>query len=543
MGHARQVFDEIPQPDLFLYNTIVKGYVKNELYIEVLALFNRMRSVDLMPNVFTFPMVLKSCTKVRALRDGEKVHCFVYKAGFKANPFVGTTLIDLYSNGGIIASAYRVFCEMGIRNVVAWTSIINGYISSRYVSSARALFDLAPERDIVLWNSMVIGYIENGDMGGAKELFDDMPNKDLMSWNTLLHGYANNRDVEGCEILFEKMPERNIFSWNGLIGGYARDERYSEVLSTFNRMLKKSNVIPNDATLVTVLSACAKLGALELGKWVHTYSERIGYKENLFVNNCVIDMYAKCGCLHDAIDKFDDMGRKDLISWNTIINALAVHGHGADALKMFSQMKKSKEKPDSITFIGILCACSYLGLVQEGFSNFQQMIDEYSIKPRIEHYGCMVDLLARAGLLDQAMDFVENMPIEADSIIWSTLLGACRSYKNIELAEIALKRLVELQPQNPSNYVTVSNIYGGASRWDDVARLKAAMRDTGHKKLPGCSYIEVDNGVVEFYCLDERHPMKDEIYEALMGLTEQLRIALYVEDTVEVENEDYTLKN
>jgi pentatricopeptide repeat protein len=299
-------------------------------------------------------------------------------------------------------------------------------------------------------------------------------------------------------------------------------------------MLIEGNVRPSDATLVTVLSACARLGAIDLGKWVHLYAESNGYKGNLYVGNALIDMYAKCGTVENAVDVFKSMGTKDLITWNTIINGLAIHGRGSDALTLFCQMKNAGEIPDGITFIGILCACTHMGLVEDGFSYFQSMVDDYSIVPQIEHYGCMVDLLARAGLLDQAVEFVRKMPMEADAIIWAALLGACRIYKNIELAELALERLIELEPKNPANFVMLSNIYGDLGRWKDVARLKVSMRDTGFRKLPGCSLIEVNDSVVEFYSLDERHPEREEIYGALRGLTKLLRSSGYVSDLFEL---------
>jgi pentatricopeptide repeat protein len=511
-----------------------RGYAQNESYREVLVLFSQMKSSDVMPNCFTFPIVLKSCGKVKACVEGQEVHGVAIKGGFRANPFVGTTLIDMYAGGGAIGAAYKVFGEMAERNVVAWTSMISGYILCRKMVSARRLFDLAPERDVVLWNTMVSGYIELGDMLAARNLFDEMPNRDVMSWNTMLNGYANNGDVEACEKLFEEMPERNIFSWNGLIGGYARNDHFFEVMETFKRMLIEGNVRPSDATLVTVLSACARLGAIDLGKWVHLYAESNGYKGNLYVGNALIDMYAKCGTVENAVDVFKSMGTKDLITWNTIINGLAIHGRGSDALTLFCQMKNAGEIPDGITFIGILCACTHMGLVEDGFSYFQSMVDDYSIVPQIEHYGCMVDLLARAGLLDQAVEFVRKMPMEADAIIWAALLGACRIYKNIELAELALERLIELEPKNPANFVMLSNIYGDLGRWKDVARLKVSMRDTGFRKLPGCSLIEVNDSVVEFYSLDERHPEREEIYGALRGLTKLLRSSGYVSDLFEL---------
>ncbi|TXG49489.1 hypothetical protein EZV62_025364 [Acer yangbiense] len=530
MGYARKVFDRIPHPNTSSWNAMFKGYALSEFHREVVVLFRRMKKLDVSPNCFTFPIVLKSCGKIGAFREGEQVHCFVIKSGFGVNVFVGFSLIELYSSGRVIEAAYKVFGEMVERNVVVWTAMINGYISCGDIASARCLFELAPERDVVLWNTMVVGYIELANMVEARKLFDQMPKKDVMSWNTVLGGYANNGDVKECERVFEEMPERNVFSWNGLIGGYAKNGCLFQVLDAFKRMLIEGNVFPNDATLVTVLSACARLGALDFGKWVHVYAKSNGYDGNVYVGNALIDMYAKCGIIENAFDVFKSMDEKDLITWNTIIGGLAMHGRGAHALSLFSQMKKAKEIPDGITFIGVLCACTHMGQVEYGLSYFQSMVDDYSIVPQIEHYGCMVDLLARAGHLTEAIEFIKKMPREADAVIWANLLGACRVYKNVELAELALQRLIVLEPKNPANFVMLSNIYGDLGRWKDVARAKVAMRDTGFKKLPGCSLIEVDKTVVEFYSLDEKHHQSEEIYATLKGLTKLLRSSGYVPD-------------
>ncbi|KAJ8758487.1 hypothetical protein K2173_000208 [Erythroxylum novogranatense] len=534
MDYAHKLFDKIPKTNVSSWNAMLKGHAQNESHRDVVLLFCGMKSMDVMPNCFTLPIVLRSCLRIGAWREGEKLHCLVIKGGFGANPFVGTTLIDFYSCRGELGAAYGAFVQMPEKNVVAWTSIINGYIACRDIKTAEFLFNLAPERDVVLWNIMISGYIEANDMVTARRLFDKMPNKDVMSWNTVLNGYADSGDVEAFERLFEEMPERNIFSWNGLIGGYANNGRFSQVLSTFKRMLVDGDVVPNHATLVSVLSTCARLGALDLGMWVHLYAEGFGYKTNVYVANALVDMYAKCGIIDKAVDVFQRMDEKDLISWNTIINGLAVHGRGADALSFFSQMLNAGENPDGITYIGVLSACSHMGLVQDGFSYFQMMADSHSIVPQIEHYGCMVDLLARAGLLNQAVDFVMKMPLEADAVIWTSLLGACRVYKNVELAEMALGKLIEFEPKNPANYVMLSNIYGDHGRWKDVAMSKVAMRDTGFRKMPGCSSIEINKNVVEFYSVDERHSERDHIYGTLGFLTKLLRLPGYVPDSVEL---------
>lgn len=446
----------------------------------------------------------------------------------------------MYSVLVSIGDAYKVFGEMRDKNVFVWTAIIAAHVASRDMVSARRLFDLAPQRDVVLWNTVVAGYIELGDMVAARALFDEMPNRDVMSWNTVLNGYANNGDVELFRKLFEEMPVRNVYSWNGLIGGYVRNGLFEEALESFKRMLMLGEgdgdvgVVPNDYTVVAVLSACSRLGDLQMGKWVHVYAESIGFKGNLFIGNALIDMYAKCGVIENAIDVFNCLDVKDIITWNTIINGLAMHGHGADALSLFERMKSVGERPDGVTFVGILSACAHMGLVRDGFSHFQSMVDDYLIVPQIEHYGCMVDLLGRAGLIDQAVDFVRKMPMKPDAVIWAALLGACRIYKNVEVAELALEHLIQLEPKNPANFVMLSNIYKDLGRWQDVARLKIAMRDTGFKKLPGCSVIGCNQSVVEFYSLDERHPETESIYRALQGLTILLRLHGYVPNLVDV---------
>ncbi|KAL8161327.1 hypothetical protein V2J09_012816 [Rumex salicifolius] len=535
MGYARRVFDVMAEPNDVVYNTMFKGYTQNEEYDEAVSLFLQMIELNVKPSCYTFPMVLKSCAKVLALGLGQEVHCGVIKNGLKSNPFVGTTLIEMYSNCGKGEEANKVFSEMPLRNVVAWTSLINGLISCGDIKSARGLFELAPERDMILWNTMISGYTAGGDMVMARELFSMMPKKDVMIWNTMLSGYLNNGNIEACKNLFEEMQTRNVFSWNILINGLARNGLFFEVLRAFKRMLADSEVQANDATLVTVLSACARLGALDFGKWLHVYAESIGYKQNVYVANALMDMYAKCGFIENAVNLFKGLLIKDVISWNTMIGGLAMHGRGADALDLFAQMKTDGMKPDGITFVSVLCACTHLGLVQSGLAHFYSMAD-YSVNPQIEHYGCIIDLCARASLLDRAMGFVNTMPMKPDGVIWASLLGACRIHKNIELAERALKHLIELEPGNPANYVLLSNIYGEAGKWERVSELQVAMRDTRSRKVPGCSLIEVDDRVVEFYSLDERHPEKEEIYYYLASLTHMLRS--YKEfDPTELEHE------
>lgn len=519
IDYARQVFDRITHPNVSVWNAMFNGYVQKDLSDEVLLLFKRMRSLDVMPNCFTLPVVLKACVMVKDLRQGEELQCFSIKTGFRSNAYLGTKLIEMYSCAGLIVSANKVFCEMVEKNVVTWTSMINGYLLNKDLVSARHFFDLSPERDTVLWNTMVSGYIEMGNMMEARSLFDQMPCRDVMSWNTVLEGYANIGDIEACERVFDEMPARNVFSWNGLIKGYAQNGRVSEVLDSFKRMVDEGIVVPNDATLTLVLSACAKLGALDFGKWVHKYGENLGYnKVDVNVKNALIDMYAKCGAIEIAMEVFKGIKRRDLISWNTMINGLAAHGHGTEALDLFHEMKNCGIRPDKVTFVGVLCACKHMGLVVDGLAYFNSMCTDFLITPQIEHCGCVVDLLSRAGFLTQAVEFINKMPVKADAVIWATLLGASKVYKKVDIGELALEELIKLEPRNPANFVMLSNIYGDVGRLDDAARLKVAMRDTGFKKEAGISWIETDEGLVKFYSSGEKHPRTEELQRILREL-------------------------
>ncbi|KAL4200620.1 hypothetical protein AMTRI_Chr02g254500 [Amborella trichopoda] len=522
MDYARQFFDKMLQPNVVLYNTMFKGYVENGFFLETLELYKCMHSRDVGPNNFTFPFVLRACAKLLAIKEGEWIHCIIVKTGLEDNIFVGTTLIDMYSNCGRIISAHWVFDQMPQRNVVSWTAIIQGNILSNDLVSARYLYDVAPENDVISSNVMVAGYAKVGDMCAARELFDSMGERDVISWNTLLVGYVENGDLGSALKVFGEMNERNVFSWSTILGGYAHGGFHCEVLDMFREMLRL-NAKPNDATLVIVLSASARLGALEMGEWIFNYANNNGFKGNLLISNGLIDMYAKCGCIEKAVCVFEEMRERDLVTWNVMIGGLAMHGHGLQALAIFRRMREERERPDGITFVGILCACTHAGLVDEGSRHFHSMTHDYHITPTIEHYGCMVDLLGRAGRLEEALELIKGMPIEVDNVVWSSLLGACRTFGNVIVAEYAIEQLIKIEPTNPANYVLLSNIYAAAGRWKEAARMKVVMRARGIQKIPGWSSTEVSGRVAKFYSSDKRNPRSIEIFEVLSGLTESLK--------------------
>nr|GMD41462.1 pentatricopeptide repeat-containing protein At1g08070, chloroplastic [Ipomoea batatas] len=346
--------------------------------------------------------------------------------------------------------------------------------------------------------------------------------------------YAKCGDLDSAKRLFESMGERDLISWNVMIGGYTLKGKYKEALSVF-RLMQRSRVEPNDVTFLSILPACAHLGALDLGKWIHAYIDRHQDDfKNASLWTSLVNMYAKCGNLEAAEQVFNGMETKTLASYNVMISGLAMHGDAYKALDVFAEMKEKGFEPDDITFVSVLSACSHAGMVDLGRQYFNSMIQDYNFAPKLQHYGCMIDLLGRAGLLDEAMALVQSMDVEPDGAIWGSLLGACRIHGKVELGEFAAKNLFEVERDNPGGYVLLSNIYARAGRWDDVGRIRTFLNNKGLKEVPGCTSIEVDSIVHEFLASDRTHPESEKIYGMLEEVDELLEMAGHVPDTSQV---------
>ncbi|RZC59478.1 hypothetical protein C5167_006784 [Papaver somniferum] len=323
------------------------------------------------------------------------------------------------------------------------------------------------------------------------------------------------------------MCQRNVVSWTAMIMGYVKQKKYSEGLALFHRM-QIEGVEINEFTLVNVLSACAHLGAFEMGKWVHGYIHKNGVFLNPTLATALIDMYMKCGYVDKASQVFDKLTERSVSTWNSIIGGLAMHGYGESALERFKKMLRTGKKPDHITFIGVLSACTHSGMVEKGQEHFNSMTRDFEIEPHIKHYGCLVDLLGRAGYLEEAYEIMKNMPIKRNGVLWGTLLNACSAHGDVELAEIAMERLIELEPFNDGNYVIMSNLYASKGQWEEVIKMRRFMKDRGILKTPGCSWIEVNNVIHEFVVGDGRHPRSEEIYSMLDDVAEKLKEFGYV---------------
>ncbi|THG00559.1 hypothetical protein TEA_023086 [Camellia sinensis var. sinensis] len=474
MDYARKLFDLMPERDLFLWNTMIRGYADLGPCQEAIVLYRDMHRIGLLPDSYTFPSVVRSCAVLSALMEGREVHCNIIKNGFDLDVFVQSSLITMYSQSGEIFNSELVFGEMVVRNImIAFGTQLNAITLVSILPACAGL------------EFLNLGKLVHGC---AVKLGVD---SDISLINTLIALYGKCGIVDTARSLFDQMPVRSLVSWNAMIAAYGQTNADRFAIKLFRRMLIEK-VEFDYITMVSIISACANLGALNTGKWIHKLVRNKGLETNVSITNALIDMYAKCGNIDLARDAFNKLPHKSVVSWTSIIGACASHGHGDDALKLFTKMKEEGIRPNSFTFISVLTACRHSGLVEEGKKHFESMTKDYSIGPAVEHCACMVDLLGRAGQLVEAYEFIKNMPSGPDIGVWGALLGACRIHGNLELAELVADRLHQLESQTVSFYVLMTNIYAEAGRWEDVARLRKLMEERELKKIPGHSLVEVN---------------------------------------------------
>eukprot|EP01018_Ginkgo_biloba_P002617 Gb_35466 [translate_table: standard] len=502
---ARSLFDKMSARDVVSWTAMIAGYAQNGQSVEALNLFKQMQLAVVKPDAKMFASVLSACANLATLEQGMEIQAYIIRTGLQSDVFVESALVDMYAKCGTIIKARNVFDKMPQRNVVSWTAII-------------------------------AGYARNGDIDEAQKLFGKMPKSDAISWTSMVGGYTENGHADETLNLFQRIPQRDVVSWNAMIAGYAQNGQSVEALKLF-RQMKLAGAKPDSKTFASVLPACANLAALEQGVEIHEEIIRSGCQSDVFVANALLDMYAKCGSIEKARDLFRKMHERNTVSWTAMIAGYGIHGHGKEALKLFEQMQRSGINPDHVTLVCVLSACCYAGLVDKGWHYFDCMSQYYHITPTMEHYACMVDLLGRAGRLDEAQDFVNKMPIEPDATVWGCLLAACRIHNNVELGESVAEHLFNLNPKNAAPYVLLSNIYAVAGRWDDIENLRKIMKHKKVRKVPGCSWIEIDKQVHAFLVGDSSHPQMQKIYGKLETLYRQMKTAGYVPNTRFVMND------
>ncbi|KAK7388918.1 hypothetical protein VNO78_23746 [Psophocarpus tetragonolobus] len=478
-GHhqnADHLFAKMDNPTTTIWNHVIRGYARTHMPWKSVLCYCRMVSSQVLPDAFTYSSLFSACARAGLLKEGEQLHALVFLKGYCSNVFVDTGLISFYAGHAALQQ--------------------------------------------------------------ARHVFDHMTHTSLVTWNSILSGYVRCGDLDGAGRVFNAMPTRNVVSWTTMVAGYAQNGKFGQALLLFGEM-RRARVEFDQVALVAALSACSEFGDLKLGRWIHFYVQQRFIARNqrqpcVRLSNALIHMYASCGIIHEAYQVFVKMPRKSTVSWNSMIMGFAKHGFGKEAFHLFKSMLSDGlgVKPDEITFIGVLCACSHAGFVDEGRQIFASMNRTWGIRPRIEHYGCMVDLLSRAGFLDEARGLIETLPFKPNDALWGALLGGCQIHKNSELAsQVENKLLPELKVDQAAGYlVLLSNIYAFGQRWLDVISVRQKMIEMGVKKPPGRSWIQINGGVHNFVAGDITYKHSSSIYESLCDITKQANLESYEQE-------------
>ncbi|KAL3838166.1 hypothetical protein ACJIZ3_022757 [Penstemon smallii] len=485
---TRKVFDKIPERNNIIFNVMIRSYVNKNFHKDAILMYKSMLAFGVTSDHYTLPCILKACSSSNNLRFGIQIHCPAVKKGLDLTLFTGNGLVSMYGKCGVLVDARRVLDEM-------------------------------PYRDIVSWNSMVAAYAQNGKFNDALEVCKEMeslglkPDPGTMASLSPAVTNTSAKNVEFVKKMFLDMKKEYIVAWNVMIAVFANNSMPSDAIDLYSQM-EACGVKPDAITIASVLPACGDLCALSLGKRVHEYVHMKGLCPNLTIENALIDMYAKCGCLQEARKVFDGMKFKDVVSWTSMMSAYGRSGEGHLAIELFSRMQELGIVADSIAFVSILSACSHAGLLLEG-----------------QHYYRLM-----------TYNHIKNMPIEPNDRVWGALLSACHVYKNIEIGVVAADRLFQLAPQQSGYYVLLSNIYAKACRWKDVTLVRSIMKERGIKKIPGVSNVELRDQVYTFLAGDRSHPQSVEIYEELDLLLGKMKEVGYVPKTDttlhDVEEED-----
>ncbi|KAM1127676.1 hypothetical protein ACFX15_037017 [Malus domestica] len=515
-------FDQPEFGDVIRSNKMITSYVRAGDLDSALGVFEKM--------TFRTTVTWNSILSGYAKTPGKmKEACEVFEKCPEPDSCSYNIMLACHLHNLDVDAALKFFHKMPVKDTASWNTMISGFAENGKMREAHELFSVMPEKNSVSWSAMISGYVKCGDLDMAVELFEVAAVKSVVAWTAIVTGYMKFGKIELAEKLFRDMPVKNLVSWNAMISGYVENCRAEEGLKVFRSMIG-DGVWPNPSSLSSVLLGCSNLSALKMGKQVHQLIYKFQLYNDTTAVTSLVSMYCKCGNLEDARKLFTDMERKDVVTWNAMVAGYAQHGAGLKALQLFDQMRNEGTEPDWITFIAVLMACNHAGLVDLGVRYFDSMARDYGVEAKPDHYTCMVDLLGRAGRLVEAVDLIKKIPFEPHSAIFGTLLGACRIHKNLELAEFAAKKLLDLDPASAAGYVQLANVYAATNRWDHVAKVRRLMKENGVVKTPGYSWIEVQSVVHEFRSSDRAHPELPSIHEKLFELDRKMKLAGYVPD-------------
>ena len=578
IGRAFDMFNEMPERDYVSWNTMISIFSQHGFGVESLGTFVEMCYNGFRPNPMAYASVLSACASIYDLGWGSHLHARILRMEQNLDVHVGSGLIDMYAKCGHLSFAREVFNSLSEHNAVSWTSLISGVAQVGLEEEALVLFNQmrkAPvsvdeftlttvlgvcsgqkyvfvgeqlqgytikagmDSSVPVGNALITMYVKCGNTFKASHAFELMPTRDVISWTTMITGYSQVGNVEKAQEYFDKMPDRNVITWNSMLGAYVQNGFWEEGLKLY-KLMRRKGVNPDWITYATVISACADLAVLKLGIQIIAHAEKLGFGSNVPVANSFVTMYSKCGCMEEARNVFDSICDKNLISWNAIMAGYAQNGHGKKVIEIFENMLKTDCKPDHISFVSVLSGCSHSGLINEGKHYFSSMTKDFGISPTSEHFACMVDLLGRAGLLEEAKNLIDELPSRPNAAIWGALLSACRIHRNSKLAEFSVKILLELDLEDSGCYVLLANIYSDTGKLEAFANVRKIMREKGIQKNPGCSWIEVNNRVHVFTVDDTNHPQIKNVYRMLEEIIKRIEATgRYVSPTNSLRSQGY----
>ncbi|CAK8564329.1 unnamed protein product [Lathyrus sativus] len=527
---ARKLFDRMPNRNTVSWATMISGYASIGVSDKAVEVFELMRCEEEIENEFALTSVLSALTNYEFVGVGRQVHSLAVKNGLLTIVSVANALVTMYAKCDSLDDAVRTFEFSGDKNSITWSAMVTGYAQSGDSDKALMLFNRMHSSGMLPSEFTLVGVVnacsdlcavvEGKQMHGfAFKLGFGLQ---LYVLSALVDMYAKCGNLADARKGFECIQQPDVVLWTSIITGYVQNGDYEGGLNLYGKM-QMERVIPNELTMASVLRACSSLAALDQGKQMHARIIKYGFKLEVPIGSALSAMYAKCGSLADGYLIFWRMSARDVISWNAMISGLSQNGHGNKALELFQKMLLEGIEPDSVTFVNLLSACSHMGLVDKGWDYFKMMFDEFNIAPTVEHYACMVDILSRAGKLNEAKEFIESATVDHGLCLWRILLGACKNHRNYEIGTYAGEKLMELGSPESSAYVLLSSIYTALGEWENVERVRRMMKARGVNKEPGCSWIELKSLVHVFVVGDNMHPQIDEIRSELRLLTKLMK--------------------
>jgi pentatricopeptide repeat protein len=528
-----RVFDEMPIRNVVSWTAIITGLVQAGYNKEGLVYFSEMQRSKVEYDSYSCAIALKACADSGALNYGKVIHAKTMKSGFNESSFVANTLANMYYKCGKLDYGMRLFEKMRTQDVVSWTTIITTYVQMGQEEHTIEAFMKMKESDVspneytfaaVISGAANLARIEWGEQLHAHVLCIGLV--DFLSVaNSIMTMYSKCGQLASASLVFHGMNRRDIISWSTIIAAYSQGG-YGEEAFEYLSLMRREGPKPNEFAFASVLSVCGSMAILEQGKQLHAHVLSIGLEHTAMIQSALINLYSKCGSIKEASKIFDVTENDDVVSWTAMINGYAEHGCSQEAIDLFEKIPTVGLKPDSVAFIGVLTACSHAGLVDLGFHYFNLMSNEYQINPSKEHYGCMIDLLCRAGRLSDAVSMIKSMPFQRDDVVWSTLLRACRVHGDVDCGRHAAEEILKLDPNCAGAHITLANIYASKGRWREAANVRKIMKSKGVIKEPGWSWIEVHDQVSTFFAGDRSHPQGEDIFCMLDLLASRTEIAI-----------------